>query len=108
MINLLLFVSCTFENKSACISKNKEYKLLLTPEIVDSAAARMIIEKIKNSEQIGGPIKSPFKKNLALVNLTDNDTLIITFYGPDRKMFSIKNCYYQSEVSVIPHNSRNE
>ena len=65
------------------------------PEGVD------IIANLRDSKKIRGPIKGP-ATTMRLVNKTkDGDTLDITFYGKNLKVFSIGKDFYEAEKSII-------
>ena len=65
------------------------------PEDVD------VIANLRDSKKIRGPIKGP-ATTMRLVNKTkDGDTLEITFYGKDFKVFSIGKDFYEAEKSII-------
>ena len=65
------------------------------PEGVD------VIANLRDSKKIRGPIKGP-ATTMRLVNKTkDGDTLEITFYGKDFKVFSIGKDFYEAEKSII-------
>ena len=65
------------------------------PEGVD------IIANLRDSKKIRGPIKGP-ATTMRLVNKTkEGDTLEITFYGKNLKVFSIGKDFYEAEKSII-------
>ena len=65
------------------------------PEGVD------VISNLRVSKKIRGPIKGT-TTIMRLVNKTkDGDTLKITFYGNNYKVFSIGKDFYESEKSII-------
>ena len=65
------------------------------PEGVD------VIANLRDSKKIRGPIKGP-ATTMRLVNKTkEGDTLEITFYGKDFKVFSIGKDFYEAEKSII-------
>ena len=65
------------------------------PEDVD------VIANLRDSKKIRGPIKG-VAKTMRLVNKTkDGDTLKITFYGNNYRVFSIGKDFYEAEKSII-------
>lgn len=60
-----------------------------------------VIANLRDSKKIRGPIKG-VPTNMRLVNKTkEGDTLKITFYGKNLKVFSIGKDFYEAEKSII-------
>ena len=57
-----------------------------------------VINKIKNSTKIKGPVKGIDVKTMIMVNkLNPKDTLKVLIYGKDNKYFRIGDNYYQAK-----------
>ena len=65
------------------------------PEGVD------VIANLSDSKKIPGPVKG-YITTMRLVNKTkEGDTLDVTFYGKDYRVFRIGGDFYESESSII-------
>ena len=65
------------------------------PEGVD------VIANLRDSKKIRGPIKGVVT-NMRLVNKTkEGDTLKVTFYGNDYRLFSIGKDFYEAKSSIL-------
>ena len=61
-----------------------------------------VINKIKSSTKIKGPVKGIDVKTMILVNkLNPKDSLKIIIYGKDNKYFRINDDFYQANESII-------
>ena len=61
-----------------------------------------VINNIKSSTKIKGPVKGIDVKTMILVNkLNPKDSLKIIIYGKDNKYFRINDNFYQAKESVI-------
>jgi hypothetical protein len=104
---MVFLVSCGTEFKNQCLSTNDNYKFISVShlkKIKKSIKNYDVIKIIKESKQVKGPIKGIIVKEIKISNTKENDTLTLIVYGLDNKLFSIKNCYYESEIPVVPIN----
>lgn len=61
-----------------------------------------VINKIKNSTIIKGPVKGIDVKTMILVNKSNpTDSLLVIIYGKDNKYFRIGDNFYQAKESIF-------
>ncbi len=61
-----------------------------------------VINKIKNSTIIKGPVKGIDVKTMILVNkLNPTDSLLVIIYGKENKYFRIGDNFYQANESIF-------
>ena len=61
-----------------------------------------VINKIKNSTKIKGPVKGIDVKTMILVNkLNPTDSLLVIIYGKENKYFRIGDNFYQANESIF-------
>lgn len=107
IINMLFLISCGTEFKNQCLSTNDNYKFISISYLKKTKKNTKncdVIKIIKESKQVKGPIKGIIVKEIKILNTKKNDTLTLIIYGLDNKLFSIKNCYYESEIPIVPIN----
>ena len=104
MICLALFLtSCNNINSDSIEIDDYEFKSLCEFDkeikIQDNID---VINKIKNSTRIKGPVKGIDVKTMILVNkLNPKDSLTVIIYGKDNKYFRIGDNFYQAKESIF-------
>ncbi len=107
---LFLFYSCSGSLKESLpLNEKDDYKLIsykyINSEINDVGTFNLI-KRIKESKNIKGPIVGAIVKQLKILNTSKKDTILITVYGFDNKLFKIENKCFSSNVSILPDSTK--
>jgi hypothetical protein len=101
----LLLCSCKNNLKNDFSSSSNNYRFISVSyfkEKKNDLDGYKLIEYLKKSKRVKGPIKSVIIKKLQLFDISKKDTILIIIYGDDHRYFKVNNHYYFSEMPVLP------
>ena len=103
IVSLLLFSCCDSTDADSIRIDNYEFHSLHAfNEEINVEKDVNVIDNIKKSKKIKGPVVGIDVKTMFLINKTKGgDTLKVIIYGKDNKYFRIGNEFYESKKSII-------